>query len=621
MSDAVHTLMEMGFTAAQAQEALSATGNDLTKAIAFLFGEVEEPQGSGTEQLPFAVDPQPASYGTVSVKNPQDVPEFLSQYASSEAIEGPGYDTKYDEYNNSSFDSLPVKPAEEPRETQPLLGDDIGNLELEKASLEDIYGPNVKGEQTVPVVVAESAAARCWVPLIHILAYFPPFVRAVLENEYELPFMRELQRLVYFVQHFELSKRWYISADALALHLPAEFQSSFYMDEEAVLSMVELLMLSAPALRPIFESLVESVDEGISKDLTVLEIDLDQPGRTLYEKLNELFWQQGFAKLGCVKYSLVAPAVSYQLVGEEYAYAAPFELQETMYPEIYSDVALELVQAQVDEMHAAEGELREATRQLMDLNFFEGKRLDSLLRQSARAVSGASAGADLLALAGQLDSVRAREVAQQAQLKAQALPQQLAQFERVVAQVPQLQPYVLYGVIVSERRYYVRVHDTWLRMDDAVAVDFDQVREDVQDVSRRGPHLITLMYGASKSGLESATGAANGANASTDSGAAEISAIDADNAASPTAGSGDANLIDLDTTDGATGPVQGAAGAEHSRDGSNETVPPAASSRVPDSAEAAELVKRRKWDACEDEPITAAAYVVDQFTSDELAAR
>lgn len=564
MDSHIQTLVEMGFSRDQAEDALKSSGNDLTKAIAYLFGEVDD-KGAGTQASPYVVESAPIdSYDSISISNPQDLPDFLGQYASSEAIEAPSLPDRYSSRENDVYENYPF--IEEDVEMNDASENDIGAQidstdNVAVAEMENIdYGPNVRTSgHLFPVVVGGSRKYRFWVSLVAILAQFTPFAERLLSDDASSPFVAELQRIVYFIRNFRRSSRWYISADSLVTQLLASGGGDEYTDEEAILNAYEHMMLQQSLLREVLESLVESVEEDITKELTVLEIDSDTRRNNLYHTLNELFWQKGFVKFGQIKYTRVAPLVTYQLIGESTSYSMPFELQETVYPEIYSARAENAVGREVVQMHEAERSLQTVTRNLLDLNFFEGKRILSLLRQAEGALGGSGAengkgeeeGSgervedkrteehkstdnkgideekkideetriedeksndqpnnkrneqnspqmardDLARLAHQIENVRANKVNHQNILRKQALGDQLGHYD-MIAHECNLQPYDLLGVICGDTRYYIRLDiDTYVQMDERTLVDFEDVQLDVAQITRRGSHLVTLVYG------------------------------------------------------------------------------------------------------------------------------
>lgn len=498
----------MGFTHDQAADALKNCGNDLTKAIAYLFGEVEEPKGTGTQASPYIVDTMPVdSYDSVQVSNPQDLPDFLGQYTSSEAMEAA---TMADRYPSVGYD---YSTHEEARIERPASSQSSGSSMDIAAEIEDNtepdYGPNVKTEgHLFPKVVISKPNLQYWVALVNMLARFAPFADPVLAEENPTPFIAELQRLVYYIRNFRDSSRWYISADELAAALPSDYNDEDYFGDEVILGAFEQIKSELELLSPVFESFVESVEEQLCKDLMVLEIDADVRRSNLYHTLNVLFWEKNFVKFGQIKYKEVAPLVTYQLIGDSTSYSVPFELQETIYPEVYSDKALLAVENEVKKMREAETSLQQVSRNLMDLNVFEGKRITSLLRQSTQALDRASkevpeicdARDDLAQLTHGLDLARTTELGQQTEIRRQAAGEELGKYEKIAGEC-NLQPYQLLGVILSEAHYYVRLDfDSYLRMDEQIVVDFEDVASIVEQMTRRDNHLVTLMYGV-KEGL------------------------------------------------------------------------------------------------------------------------
>ena len=503
----IEMLQEMGFLRQQASEALTVSGNDLNKAIAFLFGEDDGSSGAGTQQLPYDVEQGVTQVlDSVNIQNPHDIPNFVGLYASTTPLEEVRHYERpiSDDSVAPSSDSL-VNMHESMKENMvdyPSVNlapssssDSLVDAILNSLLNEEEYPENIKTDLTnVPMILSKTRDVRCWVPLLMILAHSSAFAVPILELKSESPFVQEVQKIVYFMHKFNESKRWYVDTDQFATFLGKQGPRGSYHEEEMVLGMIDYLMSQEPVLRPVFESMVQSLDEEIDKDLTVLEIDADSRGTTLYDTLNELFWQKDFEFLGKIKYSSVAPIVTYQLVADSDTVCVPFLLQETIYPEIYSDKAEARVRDEIHSIKRAQMDYHTLNRKLMDLNFFEGKKIDGILSQTAAALHQTNPGAsdDILGLAEQLKTCRLIEIENQDRAKINASPERLTLFENIIADLPNLRPYKLIGVIFSESKYFVRASDTWIDMDTGVTVDFANVRGTVENCA--GPHLITLIY-------------------------------------------------------------------------------------------------------------------------------
>lgn len=506
----ISTLVDMGFTRDQAIEALKATGNDINNAIAHLFGEVPQPPPAAPES---AIPSH--TLGTVQLTNPQDVPEILGQFASSGSAEN----AYYNEY--PSHDQRRYSDEWDANETTIKGSGDIDTNYTENQTrssgtssqaasilMESLDSDssftlpmNARAEnQPFPMIVTKEQTHKCWAPLLSILGIYPPFVKGVLESEADSDVAKELQRLVYFISNYEQSKRMYIDASSITSLLPSKpnFQ---YMDEEVVVHMLQELMQTIPELNPVLGSHIESEDDDVSKELVVLEIDSDSRYPTLYQTLNEMFWQKDYSLLGCVKYSSVAPVVTIQLLCDEDAYTTAFELQEIFYPEIYSSKCVSLVKGQIESIVEAQTAQHALARKLINYNFFEGKKVDDLLEVAKEALKGTvNASDDVLALMSQLDDARASELKKQAAYKEEASPEHLRLFDKIIASSPGLRAFVLIGVIISESRFFIRAKNQWIQMEDCETIDFEDVQDVVRHVSRKGPHVITLVY-ADSSGL------------------------------------------------------------------------------------------------------------------------
>lgn len=528
------TLMEMGFSHEQAQEALQATSHDLPKAIAYLFGELDT-QGTGTQQSPFVLDQTPLE-DTVAVSNPQDMPNFAS-FPSLRSLPKPIVEMEEDidmsERNEDAMDR------------------DSDNLSSGEIDFESDLPPNEKTEgHLFPVLLTtNSRYHQYWAPLLLILAHQPSFAGAVLdsdlitidtsdseksqvnepETENKEPasdpetqefgesdavpnawvettpanrFLTSLEGLVKFVQHFNTGSTWYYSLSELQSSLPADLDDGDF-DEEVVVTIFEHLMQQIPALRLVLESRVESIEEEISKEITVLEIDVETRNKNLYASLNELFWQKSFSRLGVIKYSHVAPIVTYQLLCEEPS-GILFELAEFLYPEIYSDKALKGVQGEVDKVDRAFVEMKESSKKKMDYTIFEGKPIRGLLKQTRDILAqdnaedlNSKSSVEELDLLLNLHTEKARAAAEEEEAwHQQASGEELVTYLNTVKANKDLKKYNLLGVVMLASYYYVKSSGAWVDMRDRVVVDFEEIQEIVDQAARMGSGVVTLIYAA-----------------------------------------------------------------------------------------------------------------------------
>ncbi|PSK35366.1 hypothetical protein C7M61_004611 [Candidozyma pseudohaemuli] len=506
--------MEMGFPREEALSALKATGHDPNKAIAYLFGELQDPQGQGTENEPIEIDSEPKpqnQYDTVDVQVPQDLPEFLGQYAqnpeSQNTATAPPPVPSAPRPQISQF-SQPLVDFIEVGRSEPMSSEDEGVLANRYNAISDSDSdseslPNIKTEgHLAPQLRKKIPGYRYWVPVLAALCQNKRFADVVLlvEGDDVSAFVEELQKIVKFVQNFRQSQEWYVLVDDLLRNVSSTGQDdALSPEEEAIGNIYKELVEAIPQLGEVLNSNVESIEEEISNELNLLELDLDVRKLSLYLTLNEQFWGQNFERLGVVKYRSVAPIVTIHLMDDDDNTLHPLFLREIFYPEVYSDKALEQVQKHVASAQQADHERRAISRNLIDLNFFEGKRLGPLLRQATAMLKPAheEASEDLGNLAEQVETLREQQVDRQseAQSTIHSVQQQMADFAGVILETPLLNKYRLQGVIMNDRWYYFRQRDVWVKMEDAELIDFEQVEADVYNCTRNGTQPVTLLYG------------------------------------------------------------------------------------------------------------------------------
>nr|PIS58551.1 hypothetical protein B9J08_001051 [[Candida] auris] len=541
----IKTLMEMGFPRDQAVKALKVTGHDANKAIAYLFGEFEEPQGNGTENAPIEIDdppvqvnlpPQPQShqhqeqFDTVDVKVPDGLPDYLGQFVDSGTSSLAQASSRGDEFQPPPIPSAPrpqvadltrnstefieVEGRSEPSSYRNYSSnsssddegdgrpDYRGNVALSDSSsnMSECSIPNVKTEgHLVPVLRKKIWGYRYWVSVLSILSRSKHFSEVVMSvpEETVTPFIEELQKIVDFVQNFKRYKEWYMLVDGLLRATgPNVPQEDVSPGEEAINNIYKELTDAIPDLKSVLASLVESVEENISNEIPVLEVDPDIRKQTLYQTLNGQFWEQNFTNLGVVKYNRISPVVTIHLINEDDYNSQPFFVDEYFYPEIYSDKALKEVQRHVSLLREVEHERRALSRSLIDLNFFEGKRLGNLLRQATEVLKSENgeAGADLEQLTNSVNELRERTVERQTQANKTSEQNQFSHFRDVIRALPNLNRYRLQGIIMNDEWYYVRQRDVWVKMDVCELVDFELVISDVRNCTMRGSQPVTLLY-------------------------------------------------------------------------------------------------------------------------------
>lgn len=541
----IKQLMDMGFSREEASEALAKSGNDSERAVAFLFGE-------GTEDSQ-PQEPMPANYNstsntgnemvkyedTVAIRNPQDIPAFLSgvnsmDYAGSnqydsQVFETPEYDYQYNEFQSSDSSIFETGILEQ-----------SGNFERQRG--------------TPPVILPTHANSieNCIVPILMIFSQLKRFEAILFENTsfgewvynqdwfkqkllIEPPqdsnvktytFHAELQRMIAFLSN--LSERAFITSDNLVLDFASDLRSSMsYPSGEDVEECIKRFYISLNDLNPkfdgLFKSVVESTMEDARNDFYSFVIDSESRRANMYESLNSLFWTDD-DNIGSIRFVEVAPVLTFQLYGDEDSYQVePFEIQEEFYPEIYSDKYAELINNLHQQRKDITQDRMRITNEIMSINAFEGKIVRSFLTMSIDHLKSSGKeeeSEDLQNLKTNIVDMRTDLTSKLGELNATYTKLDYTKYENILHHIsesglPQPKRYILLGAIVSDTNYFFKSKmlnnndEGWFFIrpihsqshsstiiDYAVeSIDFEGVQTYISEHTKDSAKQVVLLYG------------------------------------------------------------------------------------------------------------------------------
>lgn len=492
--DQISRLTEMGFTVEKAQEALRLTNNDVSKAIDYLFGEpieIEKP-----------VD-------TVNITNTEDVPDFTQM-------------TEAD--NGESFEELDYRQVNDNDDDEDSDDDVVAD---DGASLILVGEDNIDNLPTTVILNKLHNYDIYLVPILVILSQSSQFRQALLEKDVDNEFFKELQYLTYFLTHD--SPKFYTTLDRLIDLIPEVFKSDLsnrsLSIEEVLLKIYEDLsgyyqeVYGLTRLEELLQSHVESIIDDVKSGLYILEIELDNRNMNLYTTLNELFWQSNFKNLGLIKYNRLSPILTVHLVKDDgdddmLEEINPFQLLEEFVPDLYTDKCLQ----KIIELRNKEVELQQqrnsVTTDLLNLNFFEGKKVSQLLVKLIERLEDGEAKEDLKQLQQSIGTLVTEYNQKQDQYREQMRLNDVRNYENILnyiktsdaAVYESLVVYKLIGVIFKPNTFIHRRRGKWyyvnnvyshgrLRDVEVEEFSFSDVQGYVENYTRLSSNELTMIYG------------------------------------------------------------------------------------------------------------------------------
>lgn len=132
-----------------------------------------------------------------------------------------------------------------------------------------------------------------------------------------------------------------------------------------------------------FDSIFDSSIRNDEDNQNVIEdhrifsfpIDLENMGSNLYQSFKALLWDEN------ISIKRVSPILTIQLFGD---YGKKFSLDETFYPEIYTEKYLKFIQGLINRREHVTHERMILTNKILHNNVFEGKSIKNMLKQSIK---------------------------------------------------------------------------------------------------------------------------------------------------------------------------------------------------------------------------------------------
>lgn len=345
-------------------------------------------------------------------------------------------------------------------------------------------------------------------------------VLRVTNSEENLKLLLEIQRLVAFLDG-KISERLFACAKTFVRAIPSHIFNVLEKDSvndvipvfyQTVMDQVKVLTNSDDKFHEIFES--STVQDGITTTGSIFQIEADYVRANIYETFHSLFWKSNFQNLGATYFDSLSDiiTVAYHELPEDFTFSG-LVLEEEFYPQIYTKKYNAFLKKVVNEQVELVRKIQDISRLNNSLVSFQGKRINSLLEDSAGYLESvynegedkkvSDALNELKSLHSSIQSKKADLAAKCQELEIAGSEMDIYNIGSILSQFQNLNkedeelPYLLTGIIVSESEFYYRLNETnskfpnqWVHMKydgdpritsfSAEAVPFKQIRRQIK---------------------------------------------------------------------------------------------------------------------------------------------
>lgn len=540
----ISQLVDMGFTPDQAQRALTLSNNNVESAISYLFEDpivIDDsnppapPRRSPASETPGTLTP----IDTVAVLNPLDIPDFSGYLVPVQSQEH--------EVENSDSDLpdkvVRIRPTEDLPASisiastasslgtalSPTTGDAMDYPESIFDKLHAYHHDPSIPQLVVPLsphdannifttfVVILSQIQSVVLVFFNkafdfsdygwdkewfrggILKVLPPIG---LKHEAELTYrlVVEIQRIFAFLTDGE-SHRLFMSLQNLLANLPITFNNELIEEiipkiyeclNDCVLALVakvgsdETKVAIGQTLEKLFRSVVYSEAEDQTNNIYHIDIESSPNHRNLYDSFNELIWGNDLEQLGQIYFTKLSEILTVSQIGDslyEQQHDLNFEVLEEFFPDVYSDKYKELVVGMTHEKELSFRRKVELAKELNKLNFFEGKKIQTVLDTVIEVLPDKTITVELKEVQEEIESAKASLNAEMSELAEKFNECDILNHQnvlrRIQAQDPNIEPYILVGIVESSNNYAYREHtsDKWINMRFVIDNESDIVKD------------------------------------------------------------------------------------------------------------------------------------------------
>ncbi|KAG7908329.1 hypothetical protein KL907_001819 [Ogataea polymorpha] len=467
LQDNIDSLVNMGFDASVARVALERANNNIEVAVNYIYADSSGELPSYSEQTESgALGPvQDGHSASTAIPIEDDIRDKIASY---------GYGAENQEIrldsDESEHEALPKYD----------VYDDISRY---------IRAPEVPG---VLLPVKIDLLEGYFAPLLMILSNIPVFRDTVLEHEFEdygySPYWwkkerclsnpdvtMEVQRLVAFLSSD--SKRAFASIrtliDASAKLITDDYESISEFIQFIYSTIIELFgklgWTSKERLMELFTSQFQFENDE-TQTHRIFPVESNYFYKDVYRIMHSLLWGKDLSRIaqhGFVRLSDVL-TISFEGNGDTVP-GGGFELTEEFYPQIYTSEYEKLVVDKFQRINELREEVSKINGQNMQLKAFKGKRVAALLESTLNHLSSLGEDEKIQSASKELEGI-ASHILDQKTLntdKLTALNKERSQMDIYSIDYilgehkPDLEPWILVGVILSERQFCYRTEKGW----------------------------------------------------------------------------------------------------------------------------------------------------------------
>ncbi|KAH3661929.1 hypothetical protein OGAPHI_006108 [Ogataea philodendri] len=479
LQDNVDNLVNMGFDASVARDALSRADNNIEAAVNFIYSDFSAdlpPYSENGESGPLGPAGPTGAAGAGGIvadgRSASTAIEIEDDIKNKIASYGYGHDNPVVDLDSDQSKSEIVPTYE--------VYDDISRY------------TRAEGDPGVLLPVKAELLEGYFAPLLMTLSNIPAFRDLVLKPEFEdygyselwwkkdkcvsnPSVVMETQRLVAFLcgDSFRAFASIRSLIDASSKLMTDDYQSVAEFIQFIYSSLIELFAKTDESLKRPFEQLFTSrfrFEDDETQTHCIFPVESNYFYKDIYRIMHSLLWGKDMGRLGQHQFLELSDVLTVSFEGNgDTVPGGGFELTEEFYPQIYTSKHEHMVADKFRRISELRDEVSKINGQTIQLKAFKGKRVSALLDTTLSHLSSLgedervqSAAKELESIANHILDCKTRNTEKLTALNKERSDIDIYNINYILGdQKAEFEPWVLTGVIFNERQFWYRLEEKW----------------------------------------------------------------------------------------------------------------------------------------------------------------